>query len=271
MKYSKMPRGYGIVQTKIMQMPGLSIQAKALYALLASYTGSKDFCFPKIETLARDLECSTKFISRHTKELERKNLIVKTKLYDDMRRNNKYYIMFLDDESAPMGHQCPHEGDPDVPMKGTPMSPSINNNILNNNIGIKNVDLLSTSRTVSNLTTHKKIKNIFETGSKELNADGKSYYHDGKQAGHVKKLEKRYEENPEEFEKLATKFWEMIKNSGDKFWGTQSFDPATFNSMYNKIRMWKKSKSGQVTNEDIPVLLEEGEKMYAEIIARKKK
>jgi len=73
----KMPTGYGMVQTEVMKLKGLSIEAKAIYCLLASYTGSKEYCFPKIETMCEDLGVSEQRFYKHIRQLKEKNLIKK--------------------------------------------------------------------------------------------------------------------------------------------------------------------------------------------------
>jgi|GEM_PF-5252347 len=98
MNYRKMPSGYGIVQTAVMRL-NISIQSKAIYFLLASYTGSKDYCFPKIETICNDMNLSKPMVIKYLKELEDNNLIKKSKLYvHSKRNNNKYEVMFIDEE-----------------------------------------------------------------------------------------------------------------------------------------------------------------------------
>jgi len=72
-----------------MRMPGVSKEAKAVYALLCSYTGDKDYCFPTVETLAADLETSERQIIRLTEELKLKGLVEKRKL-DGNKRKTTY-------------------------------------------------------------------------------------------------------------------------------------------------------------------------------------
>ena len=96
-KRSKMPSGYGMVQSAIMRMPNLSLQAKALYSLLASYTGASDYCWPSVETQSNDLNCSKRSIERYQVELEGKDLLRKSRKYPDTLNNlNKYEIMIID-------------------------------------------------------------------------------------------------------------------------------------------------------------------------------
>ena len=96
-----MPTGYGMVQTAVMRLKGLSLQAKGIYSLLASYTGSKDFCFPSVKTIGQDVNLSKPMIIKYIKELETIGLIKISKLYpkDPLKNHNKYEIMFLDEKN----------------------------------------------------------------------------------------------------------------------------------------------------------------------------
>ena len=148
----KMPTGYGIVQTEIMKLKDLSIEAKAIYSLLSSYTGSKDYCFPKIETMCEDLGISEQRFYKHIKKLKEKNLIKVSKLYNnDMRNNNKYEVLYIDtpqniDLQYPQNIdlQYPQNKGVDTPQnKGvdTPQNNGvINSNSINNNITNKKTD-----------------------------------------------------------------------------------------------------------------------------------
>lgn len=97
-KRSKMPSGYGIVQSAVMKMQGLSKEAKALYALLASYTGASDYCWPSIETQSNDLQCSKASIKRYQSELVKLELLQKSKKWPGTLSNlNQYEIMLIDE------------------------------------------------------------------------------------------------------------------------------------------------------------------------------
>jgi hypothetical protein len=69
MRYTKMPKGYGIIESEIMQMEGLSIKAKGLYAYLSSCTGGKECDLPKIEIIATDLVISKSAVKKYLNEL----------------------------------------------------------------------------------------------------------------------------------------------------------------------------------------------------------
>lgn len=104
-KFKAMPSGYGIVQTSVMKMPGVTIQGKAIYALLASYTGNKEFCFPSLETIGKDVGLSKPMVVKYVKELEAVGLIRKSRLYPDskMKKHSKYEVMLLDEEEGARG------------------------------------------------------------------------------------------------------------------------------------------------------------------------
>ena len=105
-EFRRMPSGYGMVQSCIMKMPGLSIQAKAIYSLLASYTGSKDYCFPSIKTISKDLCISEKLVYKYLKELKEFKLIIVSKLYKDIRNNHKYEVCYIDNPQEIIEPTC---------------------------------------------------------------------------------------------------------------------------------------------------------------------
>lgn len=98
----KMPRGYGIVQRAVMEDPNLSIQAKALYALLASKTGANvnSECYPKQETLAQYLNVSVRTVINYLNELLNYGLIIKSKRFNDIRQHNKYEICYFETDET---------------------------------------------------------------------------------------------------------------------------------------------------------------------------
>lgn len=140
-KYSKMPTGYGIVQTEIMKLKDISIQAKAIYCLLASYTGSKEYCFPSIKTISDDLQISEKLVYKYMKELKNKGLIVVSKLFNDMRNNHKYEVCYIE----------PVENGSNQPVENGNVGSGQNRQFINNN-NINNNKIINTCFDVSNET-----------------------------------------------------------------------------------------------------------------------
>ena len=123
--------GYGMVQTEVMKIKGLSMQAKAVYSYLASMTGSKDYCFPKQETIAEDMGVSRQMIGVYIKELVDKKLIIKSKLFNDIRRNLKYEVCYIECKTG-LSSNDKHTLHSTTSTFGT-----INNNKDNKNILIK--------------------------------------------------------------------------------------------------------------------------------------
>jgi DNA-binding MarR family transcriptional regulator len=120
------------------------------------------------------------------------------------------------------------------------VDPPINSIVDTKDPSIKlNSSIKNTSREKSSgdKKTFNEIKEIFEKGSSLLHND--PYYHDGKEATNIKRLEKRYGEDTAGFEDLARKYFKMIKDSGDKFWKNQVFSPSGFNCHYNRIKAYK--------------------------------
>ena len=66
---------FGIVSRDIITAPNTSMQAKALYSVLACYANKERSCFPSISTLADDLNVSQSTIKRLIKELKNKDYI----------------------------------------------------------------------------------------------------------------------------------------------------------------------------------------------------
>ena len=67
--------GFTQLPNYLFQVRGLSHSAKLTYALILSYAWQKEYCFPGQETLARDLEVSTRSVIEYLKELQNRGLI----------------------------------------------------------------------------------------------------------------------------------------------------------------------------------------------------
>lgn len=121
-----MPKGYGIVQKSVMKS-SLSMNAKCLYATLASLTGADEYCFPKQSTLSEWLGCSESTIKRLFKELVDFGVIRKEKLNKkSFVKQNKYYVLLHDDLSN-SSLVTPSEGLPVEPSNSTLVTPSNTN------------------------------------------------------------------------------------------------------------------------------------------------
>jgi DNA-binding MarR family transcriptional regulator len=72
--YKKSNR-FGIVAYEVISDPNLSVQAKALYSMLACYANKERTCWPSISTLSDDLNISQSSTNRLIKELKTCNYI----------------------------------------------------------------------------------------------------------------------------------------------------------------------------------------------------
>jgi len=72
---SKKSSRFGIVAYEVISDPSLSIQAKALYSMLACYANKERTCWPSISTLSDDLNISQSSTNRLIKELKTCNYI----------------------------------------------------------------------------------------------------------------------------------------------------------------------------------------------------
>jgi DNA-binding MarR family transcriptional regulator len=72
---SKKSTRFGIVAYEVISDPNLSVQAKALYSMLACYANKERTCWPSISTLSDDLNISQSSTNRLIKELKTCNYI----------------------------------------------------------------------------------------------------------------------------------------------------------------------------------------------------
>ena len=68
-------QGYGVIPKLIMKDTDLSIEAKAIYAYIASYAGNGSTAFPSIKLICTDLEITENRFHRHKKPLVEKGYI----------------------------------------------------------------------------------------------------------------------------------------------------------------------------------------------------
>lgn len=61
--------GYGVVARSVMTAPKLSVESKAIYALLCVYAGDETECYPTADTLLDDLGISRSRLYKHLKAL----------------------------------------------------------------------------------------------------------------------------------------------------------------------------------------------------------
>ena len=67
--------GFVLLPRTVLHTPGLSRDAKLLYAVLLSYAWQEGSCFPGYDRLQEDLGCSVNSVTKYMQELERAGLI----------------------------------------------------------------------------------------------------------------------------------------------------------------------------------------------------
>ena len=67
MSITKKTYRFGIVSSNVILDPDITLQSKALYAILACYANKQRTCFPSISTLSNDLNVSERTINEFKK------------------------------------------------------------------------------------------------------------------------------------------------------------------------------------------------------------
>ena len=115
---------WGRVSAAVLRDPRLSVQAKALYALLATYADNDDRdCWPRQSVLAEQLGCSDDSVQRYVRELVRLGAVeVEARYRPDGGRGANDYV--LTDALNPRTDAVPptrtHAGTPTRTHAGTP-------------------------------------------------------------------------------------------------------------------------------------------------------
>jgi len=86
-------KGYGISPKLVMQDPNLSIEAKAIYAYMASFAGNGGEAFPSINRACRDLNVSKNRFLRHRKQLIESGYITVKKERRNGKFDNNIYVI----------------------------------------------------------------------------------------------------------------------------------------------------------------------------------
>lgn len=99
MRTARIKEGFGMIQRDIM-VSEISIHSKALYALLVSYAGEKQTCYPSINTICKNLKVSKPTILKSILELKKNNLVIVQKKLNKNGDygNNIYEPLYLIEE-----------------------------------------------------------------------------------------------------------------------------------------------------------------------------
>lgn len=142
-----MSEGYGIIPKKVMKDEDLTIDAKAIYAFMASFAGAGNTSFPSVKFITDKLGISRQRFNKHRKLLEDKGYITikKERKSDGSWESNVYTLETLPRLQNPTLDNLTL----DNPTSGnvTTNNNTINNNTINNNTK-------STSRSKLKFETH---------------------------------------------------------------------------------------------------------------------
>ena len=103
---------------------GLGCRELAVYGYLRSRAGSKETCWPSMQTIAAACGCSDTTARKAVDELERRGFIRRVATYATDKRgrrrqcNNTYYLLDLPSLPGPRDRLTYHEEGPDVGAQG---------------------------------------------------------------------------------------------------------------------------------------------------------
>lgn len=113
----KRDKGWFWIDNAIVDRTDLNIYEKMLYMCLARHAGEKDFCFPGLETLCRELGIKdTRTVVKYIRTLEEKGLIETKK---EKGKSNKYYLNNVKVPTSDVPPTC------DVPTCDVPSSSKV--------------------------------------------------------------------------------------------------------------------------------------------------
>ena len=130
-----MSEGYGVIPKKVMKDKTLTIEAKAIYAFMASYSGNGNTSYPSVEYITDFLDISRHRFNRHRKLLEEKGYISvsQERKKGSKFTHNVYTLEFIPQVQFTTSEKRTSE-------KRTSGNDTTNNNTINNNTINNNTD-----------------------------------------------------------------------------------------------------------------------------------
>ena len=130
-----MSEGYGVIPKKVMKDKTLTIEAKAIYAFMASYSGNGNTSYPSVEYITDFLDISRHRFNRHRKLLEEKGYISvsQERKKGSKFTHNVYTLEFIPQVQFTTSEKRTSE-------KRTSENDTTNNNTINNNTINNNTD-----------------------------------------------------------------------------------------------------------------------------------
>ncbi|OOM17159.1 hypothetical protein CLSAB_18790 [Clostridium saccharobutylicum] len=158
-----MSKGYGIMPKMVALDTDLSIESKAIYAFLTSFSGVGQGAFPSIETIIHYLNISENRFLKYRKELINSGYITIEKRYKEGKRTSNLYILNMEIVPLHLQNECIENEC--IGFEGTNNN-NINNNKFNNNnpnINKKKKKESEFDLLINEYTTNEELKtNIYE-------------------------------------------------------------------------------------------------------------
>ena len=129
-----MSKGYGTIPKLVMQHEGLSIEAKAIYAYLASFAGAGDTAYPSVSIMCKHLGISKDRFYRHRKSLLDNDFIRITQHQNEGGWSNNLYTVVSMPSPQNKDTQNKDTRNKDTRNKDTQNKDTINNSSINNSI-----------------------------------------------------------------------------------------------------------------------------------------
>jgi len=130
-------KGYGIMPKMVALDEKLSIESKAIYAFLTSFSGVGQGVFPSVDLILHYLKISEKRYYKYRKELIQNGYITVKPRYCDNKRISNVYILNMEKIVVSSQFECVQNEsvqNESVQIVGTNNNNLNNNNLNNNNI-----------------------------------------------------------------------------------------------------------------------------------------
>ena len=165
-----MSKGYGTIPKLVMQHEDLSIEAKAIYAYLASFAGAGDTAYPSVSIMCKHLGISKDRFYRHRKSLLDNDFIRITQHQNEGGWSNNVYTVVSTPSPQNKDTQNKDTQNKDTQNKDTNNNSSINNSINNNSIKDiveQVINYLNTKANTNYKTTTNKTKTLIRSRANE--------------------------------------------------------------------------------------------------------
>ena len=148
--------GYGLIPKKITRDKNLTLEAKAIYAYLASFAGANNSCYPGKKMMISELSTTEKRFDKNIKILKEYGYIKVYKRRNGNRNDSNLYELIMDtrdiekikmqfDTSQFDTSQFDSGQFDSGQFDGVQIDPPINNSINNNSINNKHINKVSKS------------------------------------------------------------------------------------------------------------------------------